>query len=89
MRIRNEKPENDCLASLSGWLDDCLGFHQHIGLMAQGLQRGLDATKKVVAKKEPSSLLTVSQKFPPMHTETVTMHSKLLAASCQTCLSQS
>ena len=47
--------------SLIAWLDGWLGFHQHIGLMAQGLQRSLDATKKVVPVKAPSaSLLVIS-----------------------------
>lgn len=49
---------------LTGWIDSWLGLHQHIGLMAQGLQRGLDATKKVVPSKEPSKLLTVSSACP-------------------------
>lgn len=40
-----------------GRIDSWLGFHQHIGFMAQGLQRELDSTNKVVAKKEPSHLL--------------------------------
>lgn len=40
-----------------GWLDGWLGFHQHIGLMAQGLQRSLDATKKVIPVKAPQSSL--------------------------------
>ena len=37
-----------------------MGFKQQVGLMAQGLQRGLDATGKVVPFKEPSPLLLVS-----------------------------
>ena len=40
-------------------MDKLLGFHQHVGFMAQGLQRDLDAAGRVLPKKEPSSFLTV------------------------------
>lgn len=59
----------------SGWLDGWLGFHQHIGLMAQGLQRSLDATKKVIPVKAPQSSLLVCSL--PLHLLT----SKVLGSS--------
>lgn len=36
-----------------------MGFRQAVGLMAQGQQRGIDATGHVVAFKEPSTQLMV------------------------------
>lgn len=46
-----------CAGSILSWL----GLHQHIGFMAQGLQRDLDPTGKVIPKTQPSSQLLVSQ----------------------------
>lgn len=43
----------------AGWLDRLLGFRQHVGLMAQGLQRGLDPSGGVVPFTQPSSDLVV------------------------------
>lgn len=43
----------------AGWLDRLFGFRQYVGLMAQGLQRGLDASGSVVPFTQPSSDLVV------------------------------
>lgn len=40
-----------------GFWDSLTGFQQHVGLMAQGLQRGLDAQGRVFPYKSPSSQL--------------------------------
>lgn len=64
----NAAPEGGCCAA--GLWDELIGFKQAVGLMAQGQQRGLDATGKVFPFKEPSPHLLVgcspcSQ--PPTH----------------------
>lgn len=43
----------------AGLWDELIGFKQAVGLMAQGQQRGLDATGKVFPFKEPSPQLLV------------------------------
>ena len=48
----------------AGLWDELIGFKQAVGLMAQGQQRGLDATGKVFPYKEPSPQLLVSSCFP-------------------------
>lgn len=53
------------VAAEAGLWDRATGFRQAVGLMAQGQQRGLDASGRVTAFKEPSSQLLV--RFAPMH----------------------
>lgn len=44
---------------IAGLWDRSIGFKQAVGLMAQGQQRGLDATGKVFPFREPSPQLLV------------------------------
>ncbi len=50
-----------CTLWTAGLWDELIGFKQAVGLMAQGQQRGLDATGKVFPFKEPSPQLLVSR----------------------------
>ena len=43
----------------AGALDRLLGFRQQVGLMAQGFQRALDSSHRVVALKTPHPKLLV------------------------------
>ena len=55
----SQLPASEGCLQLAGLWDELIGFKQAVGLMAQGQQRGLDATGKVFPFKEPSPHLLV------------------------------
>ena len=57
-----------CVAGTAGLWDRLTGFGQAVGLMAQGQQRGVDATGKVFPFKEPSPQLLVRPAVLPLCT---------------------